>query len=361
MAPSPQILIVIPNFNGGGAERVAVTIANELSRTGIDVQLAVFNRTGPLSALVSRSVIIHDLQRKRLRRALSSLLKLISEVRPYIIFSTLGYINLALLALKILMPRGVRLWIREANLPSMSLKENRWSLFMQVGYRIFYPKADLIIATSNRMRIELIKDFRVNDQKIRILCNPIDETQIRLSLSKDGRSPSNTIRFVAAGRLTRQKGFDRLLDMFASISHRDAILYVIGEGPLGTSLMHRAEQLGIAARVVFMGFQNPPWFAYSSGDAFLLPSRWEGMPNVALEALACGVPVIATPECGGISEVAMMAERGALTIVEAGQPFIDAMDGVRKRNNNESPSLLPRQFSVESVVANFRSWIVQSE
>jgi glycosyltransferase involved in cell wall biosynthesis len=150
------------------------------------------------------------------------------------------------------------------------------------------------------------------------------------------------------------------LDMFAELGDAKAELVILGEGPLETPLKQQAIALGVSSRVRFEGFTDNPWAWFATADAFLLPSRWEGMPNAALEALACGLPVLATPESGGIAEVAVAAELGAVQVVAAGKPFIEAMRKVPCRPKDTlPPSLLPPQYQLESVVDTFVSWLSQ--
>lgn len=208
---------------------------------------------------------------------------------------------------------------------------------------------------------ELTCDFDVPSHVLCELQNPVDVSRIRLEALSNHRGSGGAGRcFVAAGRLTTQKGFDRLLEMFAESAGPEDRLAILGEGPLGEELRQRVNELGIGERVNLTGFLDNPWAWFAAADAFLLPSRWEGMPNVALEALACGLPVIATPESGGIAEVAAVAAPGAVQVVKAGNNFIQAMREVPCRPKDTLPkSLLPPQYQLESVVDTFASWLTE--
>jgi glycosyltransferase involved in cell wall biosynthesis len=289
------------------------------------------------------------------------MLKAIRVLKPRIVLSTFGYVNLALLALRPFLPRGTQIWIREANLPSISLPNNRHHTLTRLGYLLAYRRADHVICSSARMRDELVQVFGVDLARIRILPNPVDEDSIRRLANSVIRSAGKGLRFVAAGRLVRQKGFDRLLKMFAELDVDDAQLSIVGDGPMLGELQGLASALAIGERVSFEGFTDNPWRHMAGADAFLLPSRWEGMPNAVLEALACGVPVIATPESGGIAEIAAETPPGAVTVVEAGQSFVEAMRRILPYDQSSlRPSLLPPRFHLESAVDTFEQWLDES-
>jgi len=119
----------------------------------------------------------------------------------------------------------------------------------------------------------------------------------------------------AAGRLTRQKGFDVLLEAAARwrTRHPEPVVLVAGTGPLAGELTRQARDLAVAAE--FLGYRDDVPTLLAAADVFVLPSRWEGQPLVLQEALAAGRPVVAA-DVGGVSELA----GDAVLLVPAADP-----------------------------------------
>ena len=346
-----MILFLLPCFSGGGAERVTLNLMIGLKDLGYSVGIIVFNKGGPLLSMVPVDVPIYNLGTSTLRYSIIPLIKKLQQLKPKVVFSTLGYVNVALLLVRWLLPKKVKIWVREANLPSISLPNNPQPKVMTILYRKLYRKADKLICTSTRMRDEFISDFCVPKEVIEILPNPVDIGEIRKSALPKRRFDKGGVCYIASGRLTYQKGFDRLLCWFSTLDNKKSTLAILGEGDLKFELIRKAESLGIQNRVKFLGFCDNPWRWYAGADAFLLPSYWEGMPNVALEALACGVPVIATADSGGIREVKQQAPVGAITVVEDREGFIQAMTEVALQKNSKlRHSLLPSAYQLNSVL-----------
>lgn len=338
-----RFVAVLPSLAGGGAERVTLTLLAGLDRKRFAPHLVLLDRKGPLESALPEGVPVVDLNRCRLSRAMPSLLSVLRGLRPDVVFSTLGYVNLALLAARGFFPG--RLVVREANLPSLSLPRSPHPRMMALGYRCLYRRADRVFATSQLMLGELA-ELGVPASALAILPNPVRVAALRLQAAAPQRLPGGGLRLVAAGRLTEQKGFDRLIPLMAGMP--DARLLILGEGPQRDALADLARQYGVAVHMPGFAQDAPAWFA--GADALVLPSRWEGMSNAVLEALACGTPVIATPEAGGIAEISAAAPASAVSVVPIGEGFAAAIRALAPRRESAlRPSLLPVFYDAETV------------
>jgi len=348
-----RVVFVLPYFDGGGAQRAALNLLRGIDRRRFAPAIVVFNEHGPLSQLVPSDVEIHSLNVHRLRHALPRLVQTLRRIDADAIFSTFGYLNLAVLMIRPMLARRPKVIIREPNTPSASLPQLAFTRTLKLGYRLLYRHADIVICQSDLMAQELIRDYGVPGTLIVRLPNPIDVLEIRRLAAKPARQSGMGTRFVAAGRLTFQKGFDRLLRIFRNADASSRLL-VLGDGPERAELENMLRDFGIQHQAEIAGYEEAPWHWFAGADAFLLPSRWEGMPNVALEALACGTPVIGTRESGGLQEVSMEVPDGAVTLVDMDTEFLAAMQRVQpKAEGTMRPSLLPEKYYLTSVVRQF--------
>jgi glycosyltransferase involved in cell wall biosynthesis len=342
-----RIIAVLPSLAGGGAERVTLTLLAGLDRQRFEVHLVLLDRSGPLESMVPFDLPVTTLRQPRLWRALPDLLSQLRRLHPDVTFSTLGYVNLALAAMRNAFPG--RLVIREANLPSLSLPRSGHPRLMTAGYRLLYRRADRVLATSQRMANELAA-FGVASSRLAILPNPVNVATLRRRAGHVQRQPGEGLRLVVAGRLTEQKGFDRLIPLLAG--QTGLHLTILGDGAQRALLEDLARRYGVALDLPGFTADAPARFA--GADAVLLPSRWEGMPNVALEALACGTPVIATPESGGIAEIAAVAPPSAVTVAPMGEPFRAAILALQPRGERAlRESLLPANYDAGAVAEQF--------
>lgn len=360
-----RCLFVMPSLAGGGAERVTLLLATALAQQDIETSVTVIDGRGPLAAALSSSVPVTFLHRRRVRQAIPDLALHIAAERPDVVFSSLDYLTAALgLALLPLRPRP-RLVAREANLPSLAYSGRGLARWMPFAY----ARCDLVIASSERMAEELRTHYSVRHSRISVLHNPVDVPSVRSHapalpqpaapglMARSGRFLGRRL-FVTSGRLVPQKGLDRLLACWPQMMRSDHLV-VLGDGPERAHLCQQSEALRIAEQIHFLGYVDNPWAWYARADAVLLASRHEGMPNVALEALACGTPVIATPEAGGIHELGMHVDSNSVTVVPM-EAYIAALQAVQPAAKmGPSASRLPPAYALDNVGADLADRLIR--
>lgn len=352
MAEPIDVVAVMPRLAGGGAERV---VANLLTHIDLPVgrkELVVFHDGATAKRMLPSGIKVIDLDRPRLRQAILPLTRWLRKRKPDIVFSSLHNANLGLLAVRGLLPRRTSLVVRESNLPSLCLPHLPYGGLLAPAYRYLYPKADAIVCPSQTIKSDLTRNYGVPADRSLILPNPVEIERLRSAAKKPVRTSGSGARYVAVGRLTAAKGFDRLLDLFAR-QEAGARLTIVGDGPERVALEAKAGRLGLTSQISFVGRQENPWKFMSGADALLLPSRWEGVPNVALEALACGTRVICSPS-SGLNDLADQVPEGAITVADIGDAYLEAMIAVPVNDRpGLRPCLLPPDFAVDRAARLF--------
>jgi N-acetylgalactosamine-N,N'-diacetylbacillosaminyl-diphospho-undecaprenol 4-alpha-N-acetylgalactosaminyltransferase len=169
--------------------------------------------------------------------------------------------------------------------------------------RLFYPRADAVIAVSDGIARDLIDNYGVERSKIAVIPNPIDVADVKARAAEPGgtiTSPRPLV--VAMGRLVPNKNFGMLIEAFARLDSAGTLL-ILGEGPLRDELQTQIGDAGLAERVVLEGFQANPFATIAKADCFVLPSNGEGFPNGLIEAMILGTPVISTNCHSGPAEI----------------------------------------------------------
>lgn len=350
-----KILFCLPTFSAGGAERVLITLMNGLDRAQYAPELVCLCKDGPLRDLVAADIPINaDYNHKKILFGLPYLSLTWLRKKPDIVVSTMAHMNFAILLTRPFMPWKCKVIVREAITPSFLTQRPKDGKIIKILYRLLYPCASQVISPAQCIIDEFESHVGMRTDNFSLLYNPVNISKIR----QTAPTPANdqTIRFVCAGRLHSQKGFDRLIESLPFLNmNRPWHVTILGEGEEHAALQSLIDKHKLQDKVTLAGFTAQPWPQIGSADCFLLPSRHEGLPNVALESLCVGTPVISMREAGGIGEIARHAAHGHVTLCDTMADFVAAMESVMplKHDGSLRQSLLPTIFHPESVEQRF--------
>lgn len=295
-----KILFVIPNLNGGGAERVFVTYIKSLNKQKFNIKLALIEKTGPFVDLVPHDVQIIDLKGKRTRHSFIRLLKCVKQTQPDLIMSTTNRMNILILLVSRFINKQIKICVYEPSMPSAQFGHKHLQFYYLWLIRYLYPKADRIIAQTKAMKSEINHYFKISLDKIDVIINPVDKQFIDYSIKNEINPFTNkTINIVASGRIQHEKGFNFLINSFAKVIEIDQrfklhILGNVGSQSYFEKLKSIIKKNKLEEHIMFMGFKNNPFPYYKFADLFVLSSLWEGLPNVVLEVLYLQTPLVVT-------------------------------------------------------------------
>jgi len=356
-----DLVMLLPGIMGGGAERVSLNLAKYLSRRGFVLTIISFN---------SRPVYLPDLdievlflEKNGFLRNVFKFLLIINKIKPRFIFSTFSYVNIILILLQpFLLPKII---CREANLHRESDVKG-WKNRAIYRLLFLYNFSDILLCSSHFMKKYFIRKHGVRERKIMVWRNPVDIESLRGLAAMPfsdrriltGLGNSFSRQFVAIGRLEPQKNFEQLIDWFVGGSRPNDTLLIVGSGSQMAPLEARINALAVGCRIKLCGEQKNPYAIINESDALLLPSLWEGMPNVALEAIALGVPVLAMQTAGAISELA--SECQLIVVARDASDFVTKLVSLDWGSMRSPIDQLPSEYRLANSGEVFAQLIAQS-
>ena len=357
MAPKRNILFVLPSAQCGGAENVIITVANHIHTSTYLSALLFVDDEGPLVSRVKSHISIFPLKQKRVSRSLFLMLKTIRTINPDIILTSIFHLNIAVVILKQFLRKNTKVIIRESNLLSIVLLREKFPRLFALLIRIFYPRADAVISLGSEMKHNLKTVFNVPYRKMYTIGNPIDLQNLQ-KLSREFSNPLNNkvFNFLAVGSLTRQKGFDILIEAMEIVAehHPDVHLSIIGEGILRDELQKIIKDNNLERQISLLGYQENPYPYFLHADRFVLSSRYEGLPNVVLESLALGTPVIALDNPGCLRDIFTNNRQGVLVVPCTAEKFArEMLIACQLGSLKQKESLLPEKFLIANVINQY--------
>lgn len=362
MMRSEQVWVFISDMGQGGAQKVCSTLACELDMQGRKIGLLVLRGDEgdwPLpEALASHSFRCHHA-----RSVLPRLIRWVRSTRPEVVLVFNHQLAVLLIVARAI--SGVKMRIVARNISNLSAKYARegaiWHRhIVNPLVKLIYRRVDAVVAQSRGMAGDLVENYGFPEHKIKLIPNPVEFKTVD---AKHKESRRLGCEFLFVGRLEPVKNLTFLLSAFSRLKKRmsDARLTFLGEGSEKPKLEELCKVLQISGSVCFSGWQNPDRF-YESCDVTLLTSHYEGFPNVLIESMAHGKPVVSVDCPSGPDEVIQAGVNGFL--VGRGQidKFVDCMERAAHWNwkPDEIASTVSR-FAADSVARSYWDLLSGSE
>lgn len=376
--PPKKITFLLTSLISGGEERIASVIAAHLAQKQ-ELHLVLFNHPIDFELPAGLKVkILRPVYSARLKRIITLPLILWryyqycqeEEIEHSISFDNLpNFINCGI---KLLGWKG-KAYLREVNhvstrFPATTMygRSYRWLI------RKLYPSADQIFMNAERIGTDLQQNYGLK-VPMAISDNPIDLAKIAAQ-SKAPVTEKVGFTFIHVGAFRPQKNHQLLIEAFAKLKHLPIQLWLVGKGPLEASIKEQIIQLDLADKVVIWGFQTNPFKFMVAADCMVMSSHFEGLPNVFLEALACGLPIISTDCPSGPREIIALdtdrtkkisteielAKYGILTPVGNAKKLAEAMKYVYENPNYRKGDFFKKRvepFRVERIVEELMEYL----
>lgn len=352
-----RFAVFAPNMAGGGAERAALQLAGGLAGRGYPTDLVLASAVGPWMEDIPGAVNVVDLKASRVLTSLPALVGYLRRTRPYAMVSVLDHANIAALWARRLAGHPRRLAIVEQNNLTSAARhgKSRRDRIIPRAVNLFYPWADAVVAVSAGVLDDLKNHATsVEPDRFMVVHNPIvtDDIAVKAADDPGHRWFDEEERiFVAAGRLRPQKDFPNLIHAFHRLrSKRRAKLIILGDGPDRTELEDLISDLGLGDEVELPGHVSNPYAFFARATAFVLSSRWEGLPTVLIEAMSCGAPVIATDCPNGPREILAGGRYGRLLPMQDADALAVAMEEALEGTISAPPRESWRPYTLDAVV-----------
>jgi len=354
----PRIGVFVSFSGTGGVERMVLNLCEGLAALGCRVDLLLVKARSKHLEQLPALVHIRKLKAEHTLTSLPALVRYLKTERPDALLAAKDRANqIAVLAKK---TAGVptRVVVRMGTTVSAALAgKNRWrKLFWYLPIRLIYRSADAVVAVSQGVARDMVRITGRPASDIRIIRNPVITPRIFRLAREPAPHPwlvnGGEPVIVGIGRLTRQKDFPTLIRAFAAVRKKlPCRLIILGEGKDRDDLEHLAKRLSQSEQIAMPGFVENPYAYLKRAAMFVLSSAWEGSPNALTEALALGVPVVATNCPSGPREILKDGTIGRL--VPVGDP--DALAEAILATLSSPPDETLLKSAVREYTAEFSS------
>lgn len=368
MTNRDHIAVLLPSLSGGGAEKVLLNLSREICSKGRDLDLILLSESGPYADRIPKEANVISFHSERAITSIPELVRYLSNNEPDALLTSLQVPNIVAILSKHISNSDTKIAVRVANVNSMSKNSSIKGKIIPYLVKSIYPYADSVIAISGDVKDDVIK-YNVPKENISIIYNPsFSERIIRLrekTPEHHGLFEDEIPVVLGVGRLTPQKDFQTLIRAFSIVSKEvNAKLVILGEGEKKEELVGLTEELDISDSVTFAGFVDNPYSYMYRSSVFVLPSLYEGFPNVLVEALACQCPIVATDCPGGSREILSDSTFGELVATQSPEELAERITMILTGDityDGEKLENRAREFNIEDISSKYIRLLVENE
>lgn len=286
-AKAKKVFFILSSLTSGGSERVFWNLAQGFNKDKFDVTVVLLDSSVNCFSTNIEQVRFIDLQTVKASKSFFSLYRLLKAEKPDVVFSTTDHINILVSFVARFIPK-TRFIARASNIPTEQIlydnfKSKFYTHFSKISYSVFHK----IVCQTEAMRDDLIKGYSIRTEKAIVIPNPVCQT----NLFKETQESKTILKLIVVARFSPEKGLERLIDILATLPD-NYHLSMVGIGNLQAKIVQKVTSLNLNSRVQFYGEIQNVQHVLLQHDLMVLSSYTEGFPNVVLEALAVGLPVV---------------------------------------------------------------------
>ena len=353
-----KILYIITGLGLGGAEKVVADLADQMHALGHDIKIAYL--TGEIQVKPASSdveiIALHLNSAKEFLSASRKYQRLIKSFRPDVVHAHMVHANIF-----------ARINCVGAHIPKLictAHNSNEGGKARMLAYRLTNRLSDINTNVSQEATDSLIRKGAFKKSNVMTVHNGIDLGKFE-KVSSSQALDQNVINLISVGRFNDQKDYPNLINAFAELKKNittNIRLTIVGDGELRPQIEAMIKRLDLDNDIVLLGRRSDIPELLSQADIFVLASKYEGLPTVIIEAMACECYVIAT-DCGGSAEI--LGDTGQLVSIEDSQSLADALQNAialsskdRTQNNKKARARVEEFFSLETSV---KKWLALYE
>lgn len=361
-----RLYIFISDLGAGGAERVCVNLANELTNLSHEVHIVTLNLEKDVySHILDKRIKVHSLEASRIRYGILPIVKLLrkEKAEKVLVFGNeMGSILTKIRALGLL---KCKIIVRVLNNIEITIsEEEKISPLVQKVLKKSQKdmkKMDFVIAQCQAMENMLKERIGLSD-KCRHIYNPVSKYLVE-NTTPVVREEGETRKIGFIGRLDPQKNIEHLLRAFAILceENNNVSLHLYGQGIHEQKARDLADELGITDKVVFEGVRNDMEKVYGDLDMVALSSKYEGMPNALIEAISIGIPVVSYDCPIGPSEIIVDDVNGYLIPMDDVEALAAGMKKcLDKKWNVTAIKASAEKFNVETIAKEYEKVLLEA-